>query len=127
MKYFLLIGLIISLGACGNSDGKTDRAITQAESQTAGAENGEMLFKVNCSQCHQPKKDFVGPSLAGVDKRWKNKALLYDFVRNSTEVIRRDEYAAALYKKWNESPMLPFPELSDEDIAQILTYCDTAE
>lgn len=122
MKNFLFIALFY-LCACGSKTGDTP-------SKTAAAgnanENGELLFKANCSQCHQPGKKFVGPDLTGVARRWKSKALLYDFVRNSAEVIKRDDYAADLYAKWNEAPMLAFPQLTDEEIQAILDYCETA-
>jgi mono/diheme cytochrome c family protein len=87
--------------------------------------NGEGLFKINCSQCHRPAEDFAAPALAGVEKRWSNKILLYAFVRNAQEVINKDKYAADLFKKWNNTYMQPFPRLSNEEIDAILQYCNT--
>ena len=71
-------------------------------------------------------KDFAAPALAGAEKRWENKALLYDFVRNSAAVIEKNKYAADLFEKWKQAPMLPFPQLSNEDIDAILEYCNQA-
>ena len=75
-------------------------------------------------QCHLPNKDFAGPALAGVEKRWKDKQLLYAYIRNSQEVIAKDKYAAELFKKWNEAVMLPFPDLTNAEIDAILEYCN---
>ncbi len=75
-------------------------------------------------QCHMPAKDFAAPGLAGVEKRWKNKELLYEFVKNSQSVIQKDKYAKDLFDKWKEAPMNPFPYLSNEEIDAIFEYCN---
>ncbi len=87
--------------------------------------NGEALFKANCATCHKPTENYVGPALKGVVKRWENKELLYAFVKKSQEVIGRNEYAKKLFEEYKQSPMLPYPNLSNEDIEGILNYCDT--
>ena len=56
--------------------------------------------------------------------RWKNKKLLYAYTRNSTEVIKKDAYAKALFEKWNKVVMTPFPKLKDADIEAIFNYVD---
>lgn len=123
MRKILFGAVFFFLSACNSKTAENNPGAALAGNDN---QNGELLFKMNCSQCHQPGKRFVGPDLTGVENRWKSKALLYDFVRNSAEVIKRDQYAADLYEKWNESPMLAFPQLSDEEIQSILDYCNTA-
>lgn len=86
--------------------------------------NGKALFEAQCSSCHKPDVDMTGPALKGVSARWKDRKLLYEFVRNPTNVIQRDPYAAELYAKWNKTNMLPFPHLKDAEIDAILAYCD---
>lgn len=114
--------MALTLYACNGSStpGVTN---VDAEKQT-GEINAQALFKVNCSQCHMANKDFIGPSLAGVESRWKSKELLYAFVRNSQEVIQKDAYAKELFLKWKQIPMLPYPALSDEEIEAIFSYCN---
>jgi uncharacterized protein (DUF433 family) len=51
--------------------------------------------------------------------------LLYAFIKNSQEVISRNAYAKKLFEEYKQSPMLPYPQLNDEDIEAILKYCDT--
>ena len=121
LAVFAALLLLISCG--GNSIENKDTGTKKAN--PANLAKGEQLFTVNCTQCHLAKKPFVGPALAGVESRWKNKGLLYAFVRNSAAVIKQDEYAATLYKQWNQSPMLPFPDLTDDDIQAILDYCNS--
>lgn len=64
----------------------------------------------------------TGPALKGVEGRWPDQKKLYDFIRNSEEVIRSDKYARELWLEWNQTPMLPHPDLKDEEIRSILDY-----
>ena len=89
-------------------------------------DEGKALFKANCAQCHNKnmKDDLTGPALGGINERWSGKEdLLYDWIRNSQEVIASgDEYANEIYNKWGKSLMNPFPNLTDEQIANMLFY-----
>jgi mono/diheme cytochrome c family protein len=89
--------------------------------------DGKALFKANCAQCHNKnmKADLTGPALGGVQERWEDEATLYAWIRNSGAVIASgDAYANALFTKWSQSPMQAFPNLTDEEIAEILLYID---
>ena len=92
----------------------------------ASPDIGKGLFKNNCAQCHNKnmKDDLTGPALGGINERWEGrKEVLYAWIRNSQSVIDSgDEYANALYNKWNKSVMNPFPNLTDDEIASLLAY-----
>ena len=120
MRLLFLSVFFVSLYACNSKNNAYPVTAATASTQI----NGEQLFKVNCSQCHKATEDFTAPALAGVEKRWKSKALLYEFIKSSEDVIARDAYARALYKKWNQAYMQPFSHLSNEDIDAILRYCN---
>ena len=122
MKLIYLLLLFIVTGCHNNEAGN----YTDAKNNPVAISNtnGETLFKANCASCHKPNVRYIGPALQGVTKRWESKELLYDFVRNSQEVIGRNAYAKKLFKEYNQSPMLPYPQLTDEDIQGILDYCD---
>ena len=121
MKFNYLIVLIFIIScnsnSAGNKNTNTDNSIAVANT------NGETLFKANCASCHKPNERYVGPALQGVVSRWESKELLYAFVRNSQEVISRNAYAKKLYDEYKQSPMLPYPNLKDQDIDDILRYC----
>ena len=121
MKSNYLIVLIFIISCNSNNAGNKN---TNTESSVAVANtNGETLFKANCASCHKPNERYVGPALQGVVSRWESKELLYAFVRNSQEVISRNAYAKKLYDEYKQSPMLPYPNLKDQDIDDILRYC----
>ena len=109
--------------ACNSNEQKPASPAENTGTETM-FQKGEHLFKVNCIQCHMPDRDFAAPALAGVEKRWKDKTLLYEFVKNSQKVIAKDKYAAELFEKWKQSPMLPFDYLSNEEIDAIFEYCN---
>ena len=110
--------------ACNNSSEKKEEGVGIAN-PNENIVKGETLFKANCATCHKPNEKYVGPALQGVAKRWESKELLYAFIRNSQDVISRNTYAKNLYEEYKQSPMLPYPNLTDEDIFNILLYFDT--
>lgn len=119
LMVFLVVVLVVF--ACSQPGEKT---LNNPTEPSTAAINGEQLFKINCSQCHKTNADFTGPALKGARARWKDQNLLYDFVRNSADVIQKDAYAKALFEKYNRSPMMPMPFLKDAQIDAILDYCD---
>jgi len=88
--------------------------------------NGKSLFRAKCATCHNGnmKADMTGPALGGVQERWEGKEEeLYNWIRNSQQVIASgDPYAVKLFNDWNKSVMQAFPELTNENIDDILLY-----
>ena len=123
MKFNYLIILVFII-SCHNNSADNNTANTEHSIAVTNT-NGETLFKANCASCHKPNERYVGPALQGVVSRWESKELLYAFVRNSQEVISRNAYAKKLYDEYKQSPMLPYPNLKDKDIDDILRYCET--
>ncbi len=87
---------------------------------------GDALFKNNCAQCHAVNEQVVGPALGGITKR-RPIAWLIPWVRNSSKVVAGgDDYAVALYNKFNEQQMPSFA-LSDKKITSIVAYITSQE
>jgi cytochrome c551/c552 len=90
------------------------------------AQDGKALFNQKCASCHAIDKQLVGPALKGVEDRWDDKKMLYDWVRNSAAVIKKGyPRAVAVYAEYNKVQMTAFPELKDQDIDAILGYINT--
>lgn len=123
MMKLLLPALLISLlCSCGGGETPT----TPNSGSKANTAAGETLFKANCYQCHRPGAEGLGPNLAGARNRWTDKNELYAFIHNPQEVISRNKYARELQQQYKGSLMLPYPNLSKEEIDAILDYCDQA-
>lgn len=84
-------------------------------------EEGKKLFEQNCTSCHAVHSEVVGPALKDVHKR-RDEAWLLKWIKNPQAVIKSgDEYANALYKKYNQE-MTAFGSLGDAKIKDILAY-----
>ena len=90
----------------------------QNEANTA-SKTGEQVYRQNCLACHQANGSGV-PNLAPPLKQTTfvlgDKTKLIDIVLNgfNEDVEIEGEYFS--------NPMPPFPQLSDEEIAKVLTY-----
>ena len=85
---------------------------------------GKSLFNANCASCHKLNKKLIGPALRGASERHE-KEWLYSWVRNSASMIKSgDSDAIAIYEEYNKVAMNSFPQLSNEDIDNILAYSD---
>ena len=104
-------------------------AAVETESTTTGdVTKGKQLFNQNCAACHALDRKMTGPALANVETRLYedeglDKAWLYQWIRNSAGMIASgDAYANRIFNEYNKAAMTAFPQLSDEDIDNILAY-----
>jgi len=88
-------------------------------SQTAEAEKNFTI----CKACHTiGGGKLVGPDLKGVTER-RDEAWLIKFIQNSQEVINSgDPIAIQVFEENNKVPMPPNPQLSDEQVKELLLY-----
>lgn len=119
-KNFQVYGLIILL------------AFTSAISAQEGDPiKGKALFNSNCAACHKLDKKMTGPALRKVEARLaENEGLdrewLYAWIKNSSGMIKSgNAYANKIYNEYGGAAMTAFPQLSNEDIDNLLAY--TAE
>ena len=92
--------------------------------QEPDIDKGKSLFNMNCAACHKLNKRAVGPALAGVSQKYE-KEWLYAWIKNSMAMVKSgDPQAVAIYEEYNKSVMTAFPQLSNEDIDNILAYTD---
>ena len=92
------------------------------------AKNGEKLFKANCTACHALDKQLVGPALGGVVDRLKKEQnldtdWLHKWIKDNKALrASGDKYANEVFAKFNKTEMLQFPNLTDQDITDVLEY-----
>ncbi len=92
---------------------------------SVNAQDGEALFKAKCTACHSVgTKKLVGPGLAGIsDKR--TQEWLVSWIKDSQAMIASgDADAVAIFEEYNKSPMIPFADMSDEEIIAMLDYIE---
>lgn len=89
---------------------------------------GKTLFNTNCAACHQLDKKMTGPALRNVESRLANeqgldRAWITAWMHNSAGVIKSgDTYANQIFNEYKQTAMTAFPQLSDQDISDILAY-----
>ena len=111
---FPALVILISFFSSFNALAQEDEAI----------QAGKKLFNANCAACHKLNKRAVGPALKGVSAKY-DKEWLYSWIKNSTAMVKSgDAQAVAIYEEYNGSVMTSFPQLSNEDIDNILVYTD---
>ena len=95
-----------------------------SHSQDLDVNKGKSLFNANCAACHKLNKNLIGPALAGVSEKYE-KEWLYTWIKNSSAMIKSgDERAVAIWEEYNKAAMNAFPQLSNDDIDNILAYTD---
>jgi len=119
-KSILHVGLIILLAFT-----------TSLSAQDGDPAKGKSLFNANCAACHKLDKKMTGPALRNVEARLSDeqgldREWIYAWIKNSSGVIKSgDAYAKKVYDEFGGAAMTAFPQLSDDDLNNILAY--TAE
>tara|TARA_B110001452_G_scaffold47879_1_gene36597 strand:+ start:101 stop:1435 length:1335 start_codon:yes stop_codon:yes gene_type:complete len=96
--------------------------------QDADLVKGKALFNSNCAACHKLDKKMTGPALRNVENRLLedeglDREWLYKWIRNSSSLIKSgDAYANKIYTEYNGAAMTAYPQLSDDDLNNILAY-----
>ena len=119
MKVIYCLAVLLVLISCSNSNGKNKSA-----KKINPDIDGAGLYTMQCASCHKCDMDFTGPSLKGAESRWKDRELMYEFIRNPMAVIQKDSYAAGLQKKY-KTVMTP-STLTNDEIDAVLDYCNNS-
>jgi mono/diheme cytochrome c family protein len=88
----------------------------------APPDEGKKIFTTRCAACHTINKQLVGPALGGVDTRHDINWII-SFVKSSQIMINKgDKDAVVLFTKFNRVPMPNHPDLTDNNIKDIIAY-----
>jgi len=104
---------------------------TSLSAQDGDPVKGKSLFNANCAACHTLDKKMTGPALRNVEQRLADdegldREWIYAWVKNSAGVVKSgDSYGNKIYNEYSGAAMTAMPQLSNEDIDNILAY--TAE
>lgn len=94
-------------------------------SQEGDVAAGKALFNANCAACHKLDAKMTGPALRNVTDRRSNE-WLHTWIKDSQAMIKSgDKDAVKLFEENNKAIMPGYPQLSKQDVDNILAY--TAE
>lgn len=86
--------------------------------------NGEKQFKATCAACHKIEGKLVGPGLKGITEKREMDWLLA-WIKDSPGMISSgDKLAIQVFEENNKLPMVANPQLTDQDIIDILAYVE---
>lgn len=95
--------------------------------------NGFTLFDANCTACHAIDGKLVGPEMRNVVARVKEEGgvgreWLHSWIKDNKALRESgDAYAIKIFEDNNKMAMTAFPNLSDQDIDDILVYTSDPE
>ena len=85
-------------------------------------EEGKTIFASRCAACHNVNKVLTGPALAGVHER-RSMEWIVSFIQSSQSLVKSgDKDAVALYEQFNKIPMPDHPDLTEDNIKNIVEY-----
>ena len=101
----------------------------QKQVLTKSAAGGKILFMAKCASCHNLFKNATGPGLFGFEERssWNFRQNVYDWIRNPSAFMAKNEYAGKLKEIYDGTMMTAFPDLTNEEIDAICDYINQTE
>ncbi|MGO1245501.1 MAG: c-type cytochrome [Sphingobacterium sp.] len=95
------------------------RSFTQPQFQQRVADDGNKLFIVKCTMCHEHGEDKLGPALKGVTKK-RTPEWILNLMLNTQEMFDKDPDALAL--KDDFESMMVSVGLNEQEAKSILEY-----
>ena len=70
----------------------------------------------------------MGPLLCGFEERgpWGERENVYQWIKNPQEFMKMNEYAKELREVYSGNMMMSFPNLTNEEIDEIINYINNA-
>lgn len=85
-------------------------------------EDGKSIFMTRCAACHNVNKVLTGPALAGIEEK-RSLDWIFKFVHSSQSLVKSgDKEAIEIFEQFNKIPMPDHPDLTEENIKNILAY-----
>ncbi|WP_111683118.1 c-type cytochrome [Winogradskyella tangerina] len=127
MKKFILIFIFVALGGlylfffilkpiqpevCGTTD--PDPFFCGTKNLSINAHEGRSIFNANCAACHKVKQDMTGPALKDMGKSYDTLTIV-KYLHGDKSLIESKNYDYTCPR---------FPQLTREDIANIIKYTD---
>ena len=92
-----------------------------AQEVDPGVERGKQIFKTNCAACHKMEGKLIGPELFKITDTREHEWLKAWILDNNALVASGDKLAKEVQES-NPAAMTPFPQLSDQDLEDLLKY-----
>jgi cytochrome c len=75
-------------------------SVTLGEIDPAMVKSGSEVFEINCTACHEPYKEKIGPALVGVTGRRRPEWIM-NMIVNPVEMAKTDPICVGLLARYN--------------------------
>ncbi len=99
------------------------KKVALGEIDKKSAEAGKASFDLNCTACHEPYKEKIGPALVGITAR-RTPEWIMNMMLNPAEMSKTDPICIGLLAQYNYTIMAD-QQLSQEESRNILEYFRT--
>lgn len=96
-------------------------SVNAQDVDAARQKEGRKQFKALCASCHKLDKKLIGPALGGVEEKYEND-WLKKWIKNNAALIASGDADAVKAAEFSPTAMTAFPQLSDQQIDDILYY-----
>jgi len=86
-----------------------------------GVERGKQIFKTNCAACHKMEGKLIGPELYKIGDKYEVD-WLKAWIKDNNALVASGDKLAKEVQDSNPALMTPFPQLSDQDLDDLLKY-----
>jgi mono/diheme cytochrome c family protein len=83
---------------------------------------GQDIFQKNCTACHMPYKEKIGPALVGVTER-RTPEWIMNMILNPVEMVKTDPICLGLLAQFNT--VMADQNLTQEEARSVLEYFRT--
>lgn len=87
---------------------------------------GKELFNTNCAVCHQLETKTIGPPLKDVVNK-RSLDYIYNQVIDPAGWVVKNPDAKKVFEEYNKTPMTAFPQLTKEDVTNIIAYAKVGD
>ena len=120
-RIFFSLALTLSFSLSVFSQDSTSVDVAAAPATGGNADAGKALFNANCAACHALDKVMTGPALRGVTGKY-DKEFLHAWIKDNTALIASGDALAKTASEYSPIAMTPFPQLTDQDLDDLLKY-----
>ncbi|UMB53522.1 c-type cytochrome [Lutibacter sp. A64] len=92
-----------------------------AQEVDPGVERGKQIFKTNCAACHKMEGKLIGPELLKITDTREHE-WLKAWIKDNNALAASGDKLAKEVQASNPAVMTPFPQLSDQDLEDLLKY-----
>ena len=117
---------IIDILAYTKGEEAAPAATATGQEVDPAVERGKQIFKTNCAACHKLEGKLIGPELLKIGEK-RDPEWLKLWIKDNTALVASGDKLAKEVSEFSPIAMTPFPQLSDQDLDDLLKYMEVGD